>query len=131
MISYSKMIQHSKLIGGIWRDADSSDRIPNTNPTTIEIIGHVPNCGANETNRAIAAAKAAFATYSRSYLSFRVRLMHDLCDALMGNQEELAQLLTAEQGKPLFESRGEIAIGATNIRWFAEEMRRLRQAVRL
>lgn len=124
MNSYANMMQQSNLINGAWSGADSGEQIPVTNPATNEIIGHVPNCGAEETKRAIAAAKTAFATYSRTDLSFRVRLMHDLHDALMDNQEALAQLLTAEQGKPLFESRGEIAIGAAYIRWFAEEIRR-------
>ncbi len=124
MNTYSAMMQQSNLIGGTWSDADSGEQIPVTNPATNEVIGHVPNCGTDETNRAIAAAKKAFATYSRTDLSFRVRLMHDLHDALMDNQEALALLLTAEQGKPIFESRGEIAIGAAYIRWFAEEIRR-------
>ncbi len=124
MTSFSNMMQQSNLIGGTWTGAESGDKTPVTNPASNEVIGYVPNCGVEETNRAIAAAKAAFASYSRSDLSFRVRLMHDLHDALMDNQEPLAQLLTAEQGKPLFESRGEIAIGAAYIRWFAEEIRR-------
>jgi len=124
MSSYSTMKQESNLIDGSWTGADSGDTIPVTNPATNEIIGHIPNCGAAETNRAIAAAKKAFESYSRSNLADRVRLMHNLHDALMDNQEALAGLLTAEQGKPLFESRGEIAIGAAYIRWFAEEIRR-------
>lgn len=124
MSDYSTMMLESNLIGGTWSGADSGDKIAVTNPATREVIGHVPNCGADETNRAIDAATKAFESYSRSDLSFRVRLMHDLHDALMDNQEELAQLLTAEQGKPLFEARGEIGIGAAYIRWFAEEIRR-------
>ena len=124
MTSFSNMMQQNNLIGGTWTGADSGDKIPVTNPASNEVIGYVPNCGADETNRAIATAKAAFASYSRSDLSFRIRLMHDLHDALMDNQEALAQLLTAEQGKPLFEARGEIAIGAAYIRWFSEEIRR-------
>ncbi|MFV2033882.1 MAG: aldehyde dehydrogenase family protein, partial [Halocynthiibacter sp.] len=124
MTDFSTMLQEANLIGGEWTGADSGATIPVTNPANNEVIGHVPNCGADETNRAIAAASEAFESYSRSDLSFRVRLLQDLHDALMDNQEALARLLTAEQGKPLFESRGEIAIGAAYIRWFAEEIRR-------
>lgn len=126
MTDFTTMMQQTNLVGGAWEHADSGDQIPVTNPATNDVIGHVPNCGADETDRAISAAKQAFQSYSRSDLSFRVRLMHDLHDALMDNQEALAQLLTAEQGKPLFEARGEIAIGAAYIRWFAEEIRRAR-----
>jgi len=124
MSDISTFLKQANLIGGAWTGADSSATIPVTNPATGEVLGTVPDCGADETNRAIATAAAAFKTYSRTDLSFRVRLMQDLHDALMDNQEALAQLLTAEQGKPLAEARGEIAIGAAYIRWFAEEIRR-------
>ena len=77
-----------------------------------------------ETGRAITAASTAFTDWSSSDLSFRVNLLHKLHDALMDNQNPLAHLLTAEQGKPLAEAMGEIAIGAAYIRWFAEEVRR-------
>ena len=116
-------MQQANLIGDAWSDADSGETIAVTNPATGAVIGHVPKCGAEEVNRAIQAAATAFQTYSRTDLSFRVKLMQRLHDALMDNQEALAQLLTAEQGKPLFEARGEIAIGAAYIRWFAEEVR--------
>ncbi|MGE4611481.1 MAG: NAD-dependent succinate-semialdehyde dehydrogenase [Paracoccaceae bacterium] len=124
MIDYSKFLKESNLSGGSWHNADSNAKIAVTNPATGEIIGHVPNCGAAETERAIQAASAAFKSYSRTDVSYRVGLLRKLHDALMDNQEALAALLTAEQGKPLFESRGEIAIGAAYILWFAEEIRR-------
>ena len=124
MSDFNGMMKESNLIGGTWVSADSDTLIPVSNPATGEVIGYVPNCGADETNRAIAAATEAFRTYSRADLSFRVGLLQKLHDALMDNQEPLARLLTAEQGKPLFEAHGEIAIGAAYIRWFAEEVRR-------
>ncbi|MDP6190367.1 MAG: NAD-dependent succinate-semialdehyde dehydrogenase, partial [Gammaproteobacteria bacterium] len=93
-------------------------------PATNEVIGQVPNCGQAETQQAIHAASKAFDDYSRSDLSQRVKLLANLHDALLDHQEELAVLLTSEQGKPLFESRGEIAIGAAYVKWFAEEIRR-------
>ncbi len=115
------------MSGGAWIAADSGGIIDVTNPATGgAVLGTVPNAGTDETNRAIAAAKAAFPSWSRANLMTRVTLLQSLHDALMDNQEPLAQLLTAEQGKPpLFEARGEIAIGgAAYIRWFAEEIRR-------
>lgn len=124
MSDFSGMLQQANLIGGTWSDAHSGATLDVTNPATGAVLGTVPNCGADETNLAIEAATNAFKEWSRSNLSFRVGLLHKLHDALMDNQEPLAQLLTAEQGKPLAEARGEIAIGAAYIRWFAEEVRR-------
>lgn len=124
MSDYSGLLKESNLIGGQWIDADSGQSIPVSNPATGETIGHIPDSGASETNRAIARAAEAFKSWSRSNLSERVGLLHKLHDALLDNQEDLARLLTAEQGKPLFEARGEIAIGAAYVRWFAEEIRR-------
>ncbi len=124
MSDFNGMMKQASLIGGEWVGADSGGTIDVTNPATGDVIGTIANCGADETNRAIAAASEAFKTYSRTDLMFRVGLLHKLHDALMDNQEALAQLLTAEQGKPVFESRGEIAFGAAYIRWFAEEIRR-------
>ncbi len=124
MTQFNDLMQEANLVGGSWIRADSGDTIDVTNPATGAVLGSVPKCGTEETNRAIAAATKAFESWSRTDLSVRVRLLHDLHDALLDNQEPLAQLLTAEQGKPVFEARGEIAIGAAYIRWFAEEVRR-------
>ncbi len=124
MTSFNGYLLEANLIGGEWTGAAEGGTIDVTNPATGAVLGTVPNCGAGETEAAIAAAKAAFPAWSRSDLMMRVGLLQKLHDALMDNQEALAQLLTAEQGKPLFEARGEIAIGAAYIRWFAEEIRR-------
>ncbi len=124
MTKFDGLLCEANLIGGDWVGADSGKTLTVTNPATGAVIGTAPDAGAAETERAIAAAASAFEDWSRSDLSLRVRLMHDLHDALLDHQEALAQLLTAEQGKPLFEARGEIAIGAAYIRWFAEEIRR-------
>ncbi|RYH08625.1 NAD-dependent succinate-semialdehyde dehydrogenase [Tropicimonas sp. IMCC6043] len=124
MTDYTTYMQQSNLIGGDWTGADSGKMIEVTNPATGAVIGTVPNCGADETHRAIAAAAEAFRDWSISDLGFRVQLLQDLHDALLDNQESLALLLTTEQGKPLFEAKGEIAISAGYIRWFAEEIRR-------
>ncbi|SNS26182.1 NAD-dependent succinate-semialdehyde dehydrogenase [Tropicimonas sediminicola] len=124
MTDFTSYLQQSNLIGGAWVGADSGKTIDVTNPATGEVIGTVPNCGADETNRAIAAASDAFRSWSKTDLLYRVKLLQGLHDALMDNQEALVLLLTTEQGKPLFEARGEIAIGAAYVRWFAEEIRR-------
>ena len=124
MSDFDGLLLEANLIGGKWSGADTGDTIPVTNPATGEVLGSVPNAGADETNRAIAAASEAFKSWSTTDLGQRVGLLHKLHDALMDNQEALAQLLTAEQGKPLAEARGEIAIGAAYVRWFAEEIRR-------
>ena len=124
MSDFDGFLQQSNLIGGSWTGSDSGATIEVTNPATGAFLGHVPNCGADETERAIGAASEAFNDWAQSDLGFRVGLLQKLHDALLDNQEPLAQLLTAEQGKPLAEARGEIAIGAAYIRWFAEEIRR-------
>ena len=123
-MGYSKYLKEANFINGAWVAADSGKTIDVTNPATGEVIGTVPNAGADETMRAIDAASAVFPAMATMPLSERVGLLHKLHDALMDNQAELAELLTVEQGKPLFEAKGEIAIGAAYVRWFAEEVRR-------
>jgi succinate-semialdehyde dehydrogenase/glutarate-semialdehyde dehydrogenase len=123
-MGYSKYLKEANFIDGTWVAADSGKTIEVTNPATGEVIGTVPNSGADETSRAIDAAARAFPGLASMPLMERVSLLHKLHDALMDNQSELAELLTVEQGKPLFEAKGEIAIGAAYVRWFAEEVRR-------
>ncbi|MCH2068349.1 NAD-dependent succinate-semialdehyde dehydrogenase [Shimia sp.] len=124
MSNFNGLLLESNLIGGQWVGADNGATTEITNPATGAVLGTVPEAGGAETQRAIAAASEAFKSWSKTNLMERVGLLHKLHDALMDNQEDLAQLLTAEQGKPLFEARGEIGIGAAYVRWFAEEIRR-------
>ncbi|MBO6897604.1 MAG: NAD-dependent succinate-semialdehyde dehydrogenase [Shimia sp.] len=124
MSNFNGLLLETNLIGGQWVGADNGATTEITNPATGAVLGTVPEAGGAETQRAIAAASEAFKSWSKTNLMERVSLLHKLHDALMDNQEDLAQLLTAEQGKPLFEARGEIAIGAAYVRWFAEEIRR-------
>lgn len=123
-MTYKTYMKEANLVGGDWISADSGETIDVTNPSTGEVIGTIPNSGRAETERAIAAADAAFPTLASMPLMERVGLLWKLHDALMDNQETLAELLTVEMGKPMAESRGEIAIGAAYVRWFAEEVRR-------
>ena len=112
-------------INGQWMDADSQATIPVHNPATGELIGSVPNMGAAETRRAIDFANAALPAWRSKTAKERARILRNWFDLIMKNQEALAQLMTAEQGKPLIESRGEIAYGASFIEWFGEEAKRI------
>ncbi|MEP5762104.1 MAG: NAD-dependent succinate-semialdehyde dehydrogenase [Litoreibacter sp.] len=123
-MGYSKYLKKASFVDGSWILADNGQSIDVTNPANGDVIGAIPNAGADETTRAIDAASAAFPAFAALPLMERVGLLHKLHDALMDNQAELAELLTVEQGKPLFEAKGEIAIGAAYVRWFAEEVRR-------
>ena len=89
MNDFSGMLLQANLIGGKWSAADTGATIAVLNPATGAELGQVPNCGTAETNRAIAAATAAFADWSRSNLSFRVGLLHKLHEALMDHLDEL------------------------------------------
>lgn len=124
MSGYNTWLREGNFIDGAWVGADSGDTIDVTNPATGDVIGTVPNSGGAETERAIAAAQAAFPGFAGMDLMTRVGLLWKLHDALMDNQADLAELLTVEMGKPLAEAMGEIAIGAQYVRWFAEEARR-------
>ena len=124
MSDWQKWQRQANYVGGAWIAADTGQTIDVTNPATGEVIGTVPGSGAAETHRAIDAAAAAFPAFAAMDLMTRVGLLWKLHDALMDNQAALAELLTIEMGKPLAEARGEIAIGAQYVRWFAEEARR-------
>lgn len=121
----SHFMRQSNLIGGEWIAADSGDVLDVTNPATGLPIGNVPKSGKAETRRAIEAADAAFESFSKTTANERAKILRTMHDIMMDNQDALAELLTMEQGKPLFEAKGEIAIGAQYLLWFAEEGRRV------
>src|SRR5216110_343537 len=112
-------------VDGKWADADSGKSIPVNNPATGEILGTVPNMGAAEARRAIEAANAAFPAWRAKTAKERANILRKWFDLMMANQEDLAKILTAEQGKPLAEERTEISYGASFIEWFAEEGKRI------
>ncbi|AHM03024.1 Succinate-semialdehyde dehydrogenase (NADP+) [Roseibacterium elongatum DSM 19469] len=124
MSDWTTRMREANFVGGAWVAADSGATIEVTNPATDEVIGTVPASGEAETMRAIDAAAAAFPDFAAMDLMSRVGLLWKLHDALMDNQQALAELLTIEMGKPITEAKGEIAIGAQYVRWFAEEARR-------
>jgi succinate-semialdehyde dehydrogenase/glutarate-semialdehyde dehydrogenase len=112
-------------VDGRWMDADSGKTIPVNNPATGEILGTIPNMGAAETHRAIEAANAAMPAWRAKTAKERSVILRKWFDLMMANQEDLAKILTAEQGKPLTEARTEIAYGASFVEWFAEEAKRI------
>jgi succinate-semialdehyde dehydrogenase/glutarate-semialdehyde dehydrogenase len=124
MSDWKAWMREANYVAGAWIGADSGKAIEVTNPATGEVIGTVPGAGAEETHRAINAAAAAYPGFAAMPLMERVGLLWKLHDALMDNVDALAELLTIEMGKPLAEAKGEIAIGAQYVRWFAEEARR-------
>lgn len=118
------LLRQACYIDGQWVGADSGETFSVTNPATGEVIATVPRCGAAETGRAIAAAETAFKTWRETTAAERSRILRRWFDLLMSNQEDLARLMTSEQGKPLAEARGEIAYAAAYVEWFAEEAKR-------
>jgi succinate-semialdehyde dehydrogenase/glutarate-semialdehyde dehydrogenase len=96
-----------------------------TNPASGELIGTVPSCGVDDTRRALAVAEAALPKWRALTAKERAHRMRAWFDLIMANQNDLALILTTEQGKPLVEARGEVAYAASFIEWFAEEAKRV------
>ncbi|MCV0397977.1 MAG: NAD-dependent succinate-semialdehyde dehydrogenase [Rhizobiaceae bacterium] len=120
----SHFMKTANLIGGEWVQSDSGDTIDVTNPATGLKIGTVPKSGRAETKRAVEAAAEAFKSWRKTSALERSKLMRKLHDAIMDNQDSLAELLTMEQGKSLTEAKGEVGMSAAYILWYAEEGRR-------
>jgi len=119
------LLRERCLVGGEWRDADNRGRCEVRNPATGELLGTVPDMGAAETRQAIEAAHAAFPSWAARTAKERAQRLRRLYQLMMENQEDLARLMTAEQGKPLVEARGEVAYSASFIEWFGEEAKRM------
>jgi len=121
-----KGLLHSQAyIDGQWCNADNGDTVPVTNPANGEQIADLANCGAEETERAVAAASAALPAWRAKTAKERANIMRRWFDLMMLHQEDLAVILSTEQGKPLAESRGEIAYAASFLEWFGEEAKRV------
>jgi succinate-semialdehyde dehydrogenase/glutarate-semialdehyde dehydrogenase len=121
----SRLFRQHAYIAGEWVAADSGRTIDVTDPATGAVIGTVPNMGVAETRRAIEAAYAAQPAWAARTAKDRAKILRNWFDLMLANQEDLARLLTAEQGKPLTEARTEIAYAASFIEWFAEEGKRI------
>ncbi len=121
----TSLLTGNAYINGEWIEADSGETFAVTNPATGEVLVPVAKCGTAETRRAIEAAYSAQKTWKLKTAKERASLLRAWFDLIMANQDDLAQILTAEQGKPLAEARGEIAYGANYVEWFAEEGKRV------
>ncbi len=119
------LLRQECYIGGEWVKADSGRTVDVTNPATGETIGTIPMCGAKETRTAIDAAHEARSGWRAKTAQERSKALEKWHDLLMEHQEDLAVIMTAEQGKPLAEARGEIAYAAAFFEWFAEEGKRI------
>ena len=124
-LSDQALLKTRAYIDGQWIDADSGATLAVTNPANGELIAEVAKCGAAETRRGIEAAQAALADWRGKTAKQRAAYLRKWFDLMMQAQEDLAVILTTEQGKPLAEARGEIAYGANYIEWFAEEGKRV------
>jgi succinate-semialdehyde dehydrogenase / glutarate-semialdehyde dehydrogenase len=119
------LFRQQSYIDGAWVDADSGETVPVTNPATGETIGTVPKMGTAETRRAIEAANRAYPAWRAKTAKERGAILRKWFDLMMANQEDLAVLMTTEQGKPLAEARGEVGYAASFVDWFAEEGKRV------
>jgi succinate-semialdehyde dehydrogenase/glutarate-semialdehyde dehydrogenase len=121
----SQLLRERCLIEGRWVSADGEGTLAVQNPATSAKIGQIPNMGAAETRRAIAAAAKAQKSWAARTAKERSLLLKRWFDLMLENQDDLATIMTAEQGKPFAESKGEISYAASFIEWFAEEGKRL------
>ena len=118
----TKLFREQCYIDGAWMSGAKT--VPVHNPANGAVLGSVPDLGTEETRRAIDAAERAWPAWRAKTAKERAAILRKWFDLMMAGQEDLAQLMTAEQGKPLTESRGEIVYGASFIEWFAEEGKR-------
>ena len=121
----NRLLRQRCYVNGEWTAADDGGTVPVTNPANGSVIGNVPNCGATETRRALEAAQAALPGWRGLAAKERAVRMRAWYELIMANQQDLALIMTTEQGKPLAEARGEIAYAASFIEWFSEESRRV------
>jgi succinate-semialdehyde dehydrogenase/glutarate-semialdehyde dehydrogenase len=119
------LFRQANYIDGKWVQADSGRTLVVKNPANGEAIGEVPALGAAETRRAIEAAHRAQPAWRAMLAKERGAILRKLFELMIANTDDLAAIMTAEQGKPLAESKGEIAYAASFLEWFAEEGKRV------
>lgn len=119
------LLRQQCFIDGQWLDADNQETIEITNPATAQVLGTVPRMGTAETRRAIEAAHVAWSSWRRKSAKERARILRRWYELTMQNADDLALIMTMEQGKPLAEARGEIAYGAAYFEWYGEEAKRV------
>jgi succinate-semialdehyde dehydrogenase/glutarate-semialdehyde dehydrogenase len=120
-----KLFRQSCYIDGAWVDAKSGGTVSVDNPATGEVVGTVPKMGAAETREAIEAADRAFQTWRKKTGKEKAAVLRTWFELMMANVDDLARLMTIEQGKPLAESKGEVAYAAAFLEWFGEEAKRI------
>ncbi|OWW19004.1 NAD-dependent succinate-semialdehyde dehydrogenase [Noviherbaspirillum denitrificans] len=123
-LSDMTLLKEQAFIDGAWVGADNGGRFNVTNPIDNSLVASVPGMGAGETRRAIDAAQRALAAWSARSAKHRAGLLRKWYELVIAHQDDLALLMTCEQGKPLAEARGEVMYGASFIEWFAEEAKR-------
>ena len=119
------LFRQQALIGGEWLAATSGKTVAVIDPASGQTIGSIPDLGRDETRRAIEAAESAFASFRRTTNAERAAMLEAWYDLILANKEDLARIMTLEQGKPLAEARGEIVYTASFVKWYAEEARRI------
>jgi succinate-semialdehyde dehydrogenase/glutarate-semialdehyde dehydrogenase len=124
-LSDPSLLREQCYVDGAWVDADGRATIEVRDPASNDIVGTVPKMGVEETRRAIEAASRAFESWKRTTAKQRAAILRKWFDLMIANQEDLAVIMTREQGKPLAESRGEVAYGASFVEWYAEEGKRV------
>lgn len=125
MTDWRNWLFEACFIDGQWVPADSGKTVTVTDPATLETLGHVPDAARPETSRAVDAAARAFSSWSQKTAAERAEKLLAMASVIDENIDELATLLTREQGKPLNEARGEVTLAGRYLRWFAEEARRI------
>ncbi len=125
MLKDQGLFRQQGLIGGVWQDAVSGATVDVTNPASLGTLGTIPDMGATETRAAIDAAQASFKPWKKKTQAERAALLERWFALMVEHEQDLALLLTLEQGKPLNEAIGEIRYGASFVKWFAEEARRI------
>ncbi|MEQ8356523.1 MAG: NADP-dependent succinate-semialdehyde dehydrogenase [Kiloniellaceae bacterium] len=124
-LSDPRLFREQCYIDGSWADADSGAVIEVTNPATGDVLGTIPKMGTAETRRAIEAAEKAWPAWRDMLAKERANILRKWFNLIIENQDDLARLMTLEQGKPLAEAKGEVVYGASFIEWFAEETKRI------
>ena len=123
-LSDPSLLRSQCFIDGEWVDADTNKTIAVLNPANLETITHTPHCGATETKRAVTAASVALKKWKRQTAAERSEILFRWYQLMLEHQEDLALIMTSEQGKPLAEARGEIGYAASFLKWFGEEAKR-------
>ena len=124
-ISNKELFKQQCFINGEWTNALNKETIDVNNPASEEVIGNVPKCGKNETINAIKAARNSWDEWKSKTAKERSNILKKWFHLIEKNHEDLARIMTIEQGKPMTESRGEITYGASFVEWFAEEGKRV------